>query len=59
MAIEFIRTPEDRFALLPKFPYTSHYVDLLEEFEGLRMHYVDEGDVESENTFLCLHGECT
>ena len=56
MTIEFVRTPEERFALLPGFPYTPHYVDSLEGFEGLRMHYVDEGDVESGNTFLCLHG---
>ena len=59
MTIEFVRTPEERFALLPGFPYTPHYVDSLEGFEGLRMHYVDEGDVESGNTFLCLHGEPT
>lgn len=45
-----IRTPEERFAALPDFPYAPHYVEL----EGLRVHYVDEGQGE---TVLCLHGE--
>lgn len=45
-----IRTPDERFANLPDFPYQPHYV----EVNGLRMHYVDEGQGE---TILCLHGE--
>ncbi len=45
-----IRTPDERFASLPGFPYQPHYV----EVNGLRMHYVDEGQGE---TILCLHGE--
>ena len=47
-----LRTPDDRFANLPDFPYEPHYA----EVAGLRMHYVDEG---SGETILCLHGEPT
>ncbi len=45
-----IRTPEERFANLPGFPYQPHYVDV----NGMRIHYVDEGQGEA---ILCLHGE--
>jgi len=45
-----IRTPDERFANLPGYPYRPHYV----EVNGLRMHYVDEGQGE---IILCLHGE--
>jgi haloalkane dehalogenase len=33
------RTPEERFAGLPDFPFDPHYV----EIDGLRMHYLEEG----------------
>ncbi len=46
------RTPDDRFAGLPGFPFTPHYVDV----NGLRIHYVDEG---TGAPILCLHGEPT
>ncbi len=46
------RTPDERFAGLPGFPYEPHYV----EQEGLRMHYLDEG---GGDPVLCLHGEPT
>ncbi len=46
------RTPDDRFADLPGFPFEPHYV----EINGFRIHYVDEGAGE---TVLCLHGEPT
>lgn len=45
-----IRTPDERFANLPGYPFAPHYVQL----DGLRMHYVDEGTGE---VVLCLHGE--
>jgi len=45
-----LRTPEDRFANLPGFPYKPHYL----EVNGLRVHYIDEGQGE---VILCLHGE--
>jgi haloalkane dehalogenase len=47
-----LRTPEDRFANLPGYPYEPKYV----EIEGLRMAYVEEG---SGDPILMLHGEPT
>jgi haloalkane dehalogenase len=45
-----LRTPDERFANLPGFPFAPHYVDV----NGLRMHYIDEG---KGDPILCLHGE--
>lgn len=45
-----IRTPDDRFKNLPDFPFHPHYV----EVNGLRVHYIDEGQGE---VIVCLHGE--
>ncbi len=56
---EIIRTPDDRFADLPGFPYAPHYVDNLPGYEGLRAAYIDEGPKDTQHTFLCLHGEPT
>ncbi len=56
MTIEALRTPDERFANLPDWNYSPHYVDDLPGFEGLRMHYVDEGPADGV-VFLCLHGE--
>lgn len=52
-----VRTPDERFAGLPDFPYAPHYV----EIDGLRMHYVDEPGAPGagKELFLCLHGEPT
>jgi haloalkane dehalogenase len=47
-----LRTPEERFADLPDFPFAPHYT----EINGARVHYVDEGAGE---VILCLHGEPT
>ncbi len=57
MSIEALRTPEERFSLLPAFPYQPNFVDDLSGFESLRMAYIDEGDKTSGEVFLCLHGE--
>ena len=46
------RTADERFANLPGFPFEPHYV----EQDGLRMHYVDEGE---GDPVLLLHGEPT
>jgi pimeloyl-ACP methyl ester carboxylesterase len=54
-----LRTPEARFADLPGFPFAPRYVADLPGFEGLRMHYVDEGPRDAQHVFLCLHGEPT
>ena len=45
-----IRTPDERFARLPDFPFAPHY----REIAGVRVHYLDEGQGEP---ILCLHGE--
>ncbi|WP_444927456.1 haloalkane dehalogenase [Microbulbifer sp. TRSA002] len=57
MSIERLRTPEERFSLLPGFPYTPNYIDSLEGYDSMRMAYIDEGEKDSDTTFLCLHGE--
>ena len=57
MTIDALRTPDDRFADLPDFDYTPHYVEDLPGYEGLRMAYLDEGPKTGAPTFLCLHGE--
>jgi len=56
---DILRTPEERFSVLPKFPYIPHYIDNLPGYENLRMAYIDEGPKDAETVFLCLHGEPT
>ena len=46
-----LRTPDHCFENLPGFPYAPHYL----EYEGMRMHYLDEG--QGAETILALHGE--
>ena len=55
-----MRTPDERFANLPGYPWQPHYL----EWNGLRAHYLDEGkgaraDGRVQPTLLCLHGEPT
>lgn len=57
--IESLRTPEERFEVLLNFPYQPLYIEDLSGYEGLRMHYIDEGLKNARNTFLCLHGQPT
>ena len=52
--VEFVRTPDERFAGLDDFPYVPRYV----EVDGLRMAYIDEGPADAP-TLLLLHGEPT
>jgi len=59
MSIEALRTPEERFAVLPNFPYEPNYIESLPSYDGLRMHYVDEGPQDADEVYLCLHGEPT
>jgi tRNA(adenine34) deaminase len=51
-----LRTPEDRFADLPGYPWQPQYLNDLPALAGLRMHYLDEGPVDAGLTWLCLHG---
>lgn len=59
MSIKALRTPEHRFSVMPNFPYQPNYMDDLQGYESLRMAYIDEGDKNAEQVFLCLHGEPT
>lgn len=58
MAIEALRTPDDRFSGLPGYDWKPHYVDDLAVAPGLRMHYLDEGGG-AAGVALCLHGNPT
>lgn len=55
-AFDALRTPDDRFEGLPGYAFAPHYVDDLEGYHGLRMHFIDEGPRKGSTTFLCLHG---
>ena len=52
MAPEIFRTPDERFDGLPGYNFEPHW----HEADGLRMHYVDEGEGEP---VVCFHGEPT
>lgn len=56
---EALRTPDDRFADLPGYRFVAHYLDDLSGYEGLRLHYLDEGPRHAKEVFLCLHGQPT
>ena len=51
--MRILRTDEARFAGLPDYPFSPHYLDVE---PGLRMHYVDEGPRDA-SPVLMLHGE--
>ncbi|HTN27190.1 MAG TPA: haloalkane dehalogenase [Burkholderiales bacterium] len=53
-AMQALRTPDERFASLPGFPWTPHYF----EWRGLRAHTLDEGPRDAP-VLLALHGEPT
>jgi haloalkane dehalogenase len=48
--MDVFRTPDERFERLPGYPFEPHYA----EVDGLRLHYVDEGE---GRPFVCFHGE--
>lgn len=48
--MEVFRTPDERFADLPGYDFEPHY----SEVDGLRLHYVDEGE---GRPIVCFHGE--
>jgi haloalkane dehalogenase len=51
-----LRTDESRFSSLPDYPFLPHYVTVTHPaYEGLRLHYVDEGSP-SGLPVLLLHG---
>jgi haloalkane dehalogenase len=50
--VKILRTPDERFASLPGFPFEPRYT----EVDGLRIHHVEAG---TGPTVLLLHGEPT
>ena len=54
-----LRTPERRFADLPGYAFSGRYIDDLKGYDGLRVHYLDEGSADAQRVFLCLHGQPT
>ncbi|MEM7238414.1 MAG: haloalkane dehalogenase [Pseudomonadota bacterium] len=59
MTLDALRTPDEAFASLPDYPFAPNYVDDLVGFEGLRVHYLDEGPKSAARTYVCLHGQPT
>lgn len=57
--IDVLRTPDERFAALPGYPFLPHYLEDLPGCAGLRLHYLDEGPAAADTVYLCLHGEPT
>lgn len=57
LMITALRTPDERFESLPGFSFEPNYIEGLPGFEGLRGHYLDEGNPDASEVFLCLHGE--
>ncbi|MEM9433930.1 MAG: haloalkane dehalogenase [Pseudomonadota bacterium] len=55
--IDSVRTPEERFAQVPDFPWDPQYIETLPGVEGLRMARIDEGPQDADQVFLCLHGQ--
>lgn len=55
--MEFLRTPDSRFANLPGYAFTPHYL-MVDDGEGgqLRVHYLDEGPATAD-PLLLMHGE--
>ena len=51
--MKVLRTPDERFADLPGFPFEPHYVEVA---DGLRVHHLDEGPSDAAPVLL-LHGE--
>ncbi len=57
--MQTLRTPDDRFADLPGYPFAPHYVDVPDGDGGtLRVHYLDEGPAGAPPVLL-IHGEPT
>jgi haloalkane dehalogenase len=50
--MDVFRTPDERFEGLSGYEFEPHYAQL----DGLRLHYVDEGEGEP---IVCFHGEPT
>ncbi|HET8617361.1 MAG TPA: haloalkane dehalogenase [Acidimicrobiales bacterium] len=55
--MDVLRTPDERFADLPGFPFAPHYTEVADGEGGrLRVHHLDEGPA-GGSVVLLLHGE--
>ena len=54
-----LRTPDERFVNLPGYNFPPRYITNLPGYEGMRVHYLDEGPRDARHVFLCLHGQPT
>ena len=55
--MEALRTPEERFADLPDYPFEPNYAEIRDGEGGtLRVHYLDEGPSDAAPVLL-VHGE--
>jgi len=57
--MKVLRTPDERFSGLPGYDFSPHYLEVpAGDGDGrLRVHFVDEGPADAEETILLLHGE--
>jgi haloalkane dehalogenase len=57
--MKVLRTSDERFSGLPGYDFSPHYVEITAgDGKGmLRVHYLDEGPGDAEETVLLLHGE--
>jgi haloalkane dehalogenase len=54
--MKVLRTPDDRFAGLPDFPYAPHYTTVRDaDGTDIRIHHIDEGPRDAE-PILLMHG---
>ena len=51
--MQVLRTPDDRFADLPDYPFAPRYDEV---GDGLRLHYLDEGPADAP-VVLMMHGQ--
>ena len=57
--MKVLRTPDERFEGLPGYPFAPRYVEVPtgDGAGTLRVHYLDEGPPDADETVLLLHGE--